>query len=77
MVLKCISVPPGSYLAHDYFFAEIGKRGKAIQSPFVFSAGCVTKSIRVLIIVHEKAECRKNHHTFPKCMVSDVTHSRL
>lgn len=66
---------PESYLAHNYFFAEIGKRGKAIQSPFVFSAGCVTKSVSVLIIVHGKAECCKNHHTFPKCMFSDVTYN--
>lgn len=34
---------PEPYLAHSYFFAEIGNRGKAIQSPFVFSAGCMTK----------------------------------
>ena len=67
---------PEPYLAHSYFFAEIGNRDKAIQSPFVFSAGCVTKNISVLIIVRVKVECRKNH-TFLEGMFSDVTYTRL
>lgn len=56
---------PESYLEHCYFFAEIRKRSKAIQSPFVFSAGCVTKNINMLFIVCGKTEHHKIH-TFPK-----------
>lgn len=67
---------PEPYLAHSYFFVEIGNRGKAIQSPFVFSAGCATKNISMLIIVCVKAECCKNQ-TFPEGAFSEITYTGL